>query len=129
MARKFVSYWHSGSPELEKSFSPSKTEQVGYRSVEQIVNSFMQAGQRLDDYRRGVYDFNNVHSDVDDFPDVEDINITRSPDFDEIDAQRALESVETEVKRKLKQSKKQVEKSDKSKDQNEVKEKDNNPDV
>ena len=110
MAR-FQSYWKSVNPPLEGDFSPTKTEQVGYRTVEQQVKSFLSAGQMLNDYRRGVYDFNNIHDDVDDFPDAEDIDPTRKPGFDEIDAQRTLEVVEAEVKRKLKQTKEDVKQS------------------
>ena len=120
MARKFNSYWYSGSPELEGSFSPSKTEQVGYRTVEQQINSFLQAGQMLNDYRRGVYDFNDVSQDLEDFPDVEEIDITRSPDFDEIDAQRTMEHLETVVKQKLTNAKKSAGKSSKEKEKADV---------
>lgn len=98
---RFLSYWSDILLDGEKDFSPSSTEQVGYRSVQQQVNSFLQAGERLDAFRRGVYDYDG---DVDDFSDAEDLDPTSSPDFDEIDAQRILESVEVSVKQKAKQT-------------------------
>lgn len=99
--RKFLSYWSDILLNGEKDFSPSPTEQVGYRSVQQQVNSFLQAGQRLDAFRRGLYDYDG---DVDDFDDAESLDPTSSPDFDEIDAQRILENVEASVKLKAKQT-------------------------
>lgn len=98
---RFLSYWSDILLNGEKDFSPSPTEQVGYRSVQQQVNSFLQAGQRLDAFRRGLYDYDG---DVDDFDDAEELDPTSSPDFDEIDAQRILESVEASVKLKAKQT-------------------------
>lgn len=98
---RFLSYWSDILLNGENDFSPSPTEQVGYRTVEQQVNSFIQAGQRLDAFRRGLYDYDG---DVDDFEDAEDLDPTSSPDFDEIDAQRILENVETSVKLKTKQT-------------------------
>lgn len=97
---RFLSYWSDILLNGEKDFSPSSTEQVGYRSVQQQVNSFLQAGQRLDAFRRGYYDYDG---DVDDFDDAEELDPTSSPDFDEIDAQRILENVEASVKLKAKQ--------------------------
>lgn len=98
---RFLSYWSDILLSGEKDFSPSSTEQVGYRSVEQQVNSFIQAGQRLDAFRRGLYDYDG---DIDDFADAEELDPTSSPDFDEIDAQRILENVEASVKLKAKQT-------------------------
>lgn len=99
--RKFLSYWSDILLNGENDFSPSSTEQVGYRSVQQQVNSFLQAGQRLDAFRRGLYDYDG---DVDDFEDAEELDPTSSLDFDEIDAQRILENVEASVKLKAKQT-------------------------
>lgn len=98
--RNFLSYWSDVLLNGENDFSPSSTEQVGYRSVQQQVNSFLQAGRHLDAFRRGLYDY---VGDVDDFQDAEELDPTSSPDFDEIDAQRILENVESSVKLKAKQ--------------------------
>ena len=98
---RFLPYWSDFLLNGEKDFSPSSTEQVGYRSVQQQVNSFLQAGERLDAFRRGVYDYDG---DVDDFVDAESLDPTSSLDFDEIDAQRILENVEASVKLKAKQT-------------------------
>ena len=98
---RFLSYWSDILLNGEKDFSPSSTEQVGYRSVQQQVNSFLQAGRHLDAFRRGLYDYDG---DVDDFEDAEELDPTSSPDFDEIDAQRILEGVESSVKLKAKQT-------------------------
>lgn len=57
------------------------TEQTGYRTLEQQVTDLIVAGQRLDDYRRGIYDSDNHDIDDDDYFDP-----TRSPDFDMFDA-------------------------------------------
>lgn len=98
---RFLSYWSDFFLNGEKDFSPSSTEQVGYRSVQQQVNSFLQAGKRLDAFRRGLYDYDG---DVDDFEDAEELDPTSSLDFDEIDAQRILENVESSVKLKAEQT-------------------------
>ena len=113
----FFTQFSKFSPKIENDFPETSTEQVGYRSTEQIVKSYLNAGEALHSFRHSeLYDYPDQSNDVDDFPDLEDIDPTRSLDFDEIDAVQAIRALDKKIKYDLSKSKK--DKSDLTSDDN-----------
>ena len=107
----FFTQFSKFNPKIEKDFPETSTEQVGYRSTEQIVKSYLNAGEALHAFRHSeLYDYPDTSKDVDYFPDLEDIDPTRSLDFDEIDAVQAIRSLNEKIKDDLSSN----EKKDKS---------------
>lgn len=95
----FFTQFSKFNPIIEKDFSETQTEQVGYRSTEQIVKSYLNAGEALHAFRHSeLYDYSDTSKDVDDFPDLEDIDPTRSLEFDEIDAVQAIRALDKKIK-------------------------------
>lgn len=112
----FFTQFSKFNPKIEKDFPETSTEQVGYRSTEQIVKSYLNAGEALHAFRHSeLYDYPDRSSDVDDFPDLEDIDPTRSLEFDEIDALQAIRALDKKIKDDLS---KQKDKSDLSVSEN-----------
>ena len=72
----------------------SKTETAGYIRAEDQITAFIDAGRRLDEYRREMYDFGDGEEVPDDF-----IDPTRSGSFDLADATMLGESVATSIRR------------------------------
>lgn len=102
----FFTQFSKFNPNIEKDFPETPTEQVGYRSTEQIVKSYLNAGEALHAFRHSeLYDYPDQSKDVDDFPDLEDIDPTRSLDFDEIDAVQAIRALDKKIKDDLLKSK------------------------
>lgn len=64
--------------------SKSETEQAGYISPQKQIENMILAGRRLDDYRKGQYDF-----DSEEEIDEELYDPTRSGNFDLADATQA----------------------------------------
>ena len=96
---KFFTQFSDFNPLIEGDFDNSITEQVGYRSTEQIVKSYINAGEALHAFRHSeLYDFPDRSKDVDDYPDLSDIDPTRSLDFDEIDAVNAMRELDFKFK-------------------------------
>ena len=113
----FFTQFSKFSPKIENDFPETSTEQVGYRSTEQIVKSYLNAGEALHSFRHSeLYDYPDQSNDVDDVPDLEDIDPTRSLDFDEIDAVQAIRALDKKIKYDLSKSKK--DKSDLTSDDN-----------
>ena len=95
----FFTQFSKFNPNIENDFPETSTEQVGYRSTEQIVKSYLNAGEALHAFRHSeLYDYSDTSKDVDDFPDLEDIDPTRSLDFDEIDAVQAIRALDKKIK-------------------------------
>lgn len=112
----FFTQFSKFNPIIEKDFPETPTEQVGYRSTEQIVKSYLNAGEALHAFRHSeLYDYPDQSKDVDDFPDLEDIDPTRSLEFDEIDAVQAIRALDKKIKDDLS---KQKDKSDLSVSEN-----------
>lgn len=63
------------------------TESAGYIPIDKQITDMINAGQRLGDYRKGIYDY-----DGEEEIDLNDVKLdpTRDADFDEGDALRAL---------------------------------------
>ena len=83
-------------PKLEEEiFDPvSRTETAGYIRAEDQITAFIDAGRRLDEYRREMYDFGDGEEVPDDF-----IDPTRSGSFDLADASILGSSVATSIRR------------------------------
>lgn len=95
----FLTQFSDFNPLVENVFDNSITEQVGYRSTEQIVKSYINAGEALHAFRHSeLYDYPDRTKDVDDYPDLSDIDPTRSLDFDEIDAIQTMRSLDLKLK-------------------------------
>lgn len=93
----------------QDSFVPSLGDELnkddivdrdGYRDTKTMVEEMIFAGERLNDYRRGVYDYDE------ETPDFE-INPVNEKGFDVIDAQKILD----QQARKAKTSNAEVEKA------------------
>nr|WAE43495.1 MAG: hypothetical protein [Microviridae sp.] len=66
-------------PEVNKE--PSMVETAGYISSQQQIENLINAGQRLDDYRKMQYD-----SDQEGYDEDTSFDVTRSANFDMADA-------------------------------------------
>lgn len=93
----------------QDSFVPSLGDELnkddivdrdGYRDTKTMVEEMIFAGERLNDYRRGVYDYDEETSDF-------EINPVNEQGFDVIDAQKILD----QQARKAKTSNAEVEKA------------------
>ena len=105
----YVTKQNYSQPNGLKCTDESKTEQTGWLPPQLQVQRLVDAGQRLDDYRKFVYDFQNM----DEIPDSEVeqyIDPTRESDFDLSDITRIKREIrirekEREYYSKLKDSK------------------------
>lgn len=98
----FFSYFNPPKPFIQSDFSQSETEQVGYRTTEQIVKSYLQAGVNLLEHRRNEdYDYFDTTTDVIDYPDLDDVDPTRDLDFDEVDAVNIQRAVSQKISDEL----------------------------
>lgn len=79
--------------ELEKE---DMVERDGYRDTETIVQEMISAGERLMDYRRGQYDYEDDDLST-------DIDPTRSPSFDLVDAGKIMEEEKTKYEKGMKE--------------------------
>lgn len=91
------------------------TEIAGYLTLEQQVTTLVNAGIRLDNFRKGRYDVELKDSDFDD--DDLPLDITRNPGFDHADAAIVMNQLESEFQSKRKQ-KKEEKKDNSQQDQN-----------
>ena len=83
----FRTQWDYDPTDDKEDVSPdTQTEQAGYRTTQQIVEGMINAGDRLDSFRRDLYDLD--YSDEDG-----EIDPTRSPNFDLADASAIGRSV------------------------------------
>lgn len=79
----------------EEFFAPEKVEKHGYIPLKRRVEDMMAAGQRLLDYRAGLYDQSEkeAYEKPEFFPDV-----TREPGFDFADAAMLRNEVENRLR-------------------------------
>ena len=99
---RFFSYFNPPEPFIQSDFLQSETEQVGYRTTEQIVKSYLQAGVNLLEHRRNEdYDYSDTTTDVIDYPDLDDVDPTRDLDFDEVDAVNIQRAVSQKISDEL----------------------------
>ena len=83
----FRTQWDYDPSDDKEDVSPdTQTEQAGYRTTQQIVEGMINAGDRLDSFRRDLYDLDYSEEDG-------EIDPTRSPNFDLADASRIGQSV------------------------------------
>ena len=63
-------------------------ERAGYVSARSQIRNMMLAGQRLNEFRRGAYEFGELKDVPDDYLDK-----TRNPGFDPVDADRMMDEL------------------------------------
>lgn len=92
----FVTQWNSRRQEIgEKNSGKSIVDPSGYMSPKERIESIFRAGERLDEYRREMYQY----GDQDDHEDESLDDVTRSPGFDPADASYLRNKAISRIKR------------------------------
>lgn len=84
---KFATKYEPAKSKPEKNLEPTKTEKVGYIPPKVQIERMIQAGVRLNEFRKG-YEFEK-ESDV----PTDYVDVTRNPNFDLADATQVRETV------------------------------------